>query len=113
MGVLVPWGQMVSAHLQIYYCENGTSRFLMPKLTKNLNILNKNIDKSKLFSKKNFFNKLGMRAPWKNIGQKIKIFKFFFRFLNQYTSDYYHAKFRQNQTTFIFWTLNWVFGVKK
>ena len=62
MGVPAPWGQMVSAHLQIYYCENGTSRFLMPKLTKNLNISNENMDKSKLFGKKNFFNKLGMLA---------------------------------------------------
>ena len=82
MGVLLPWGKMVSAHLQIYYCENGTSRFLMPKLTKNLNISNNNMDKNKLFSEKDFFNKSGMRAPWKNIGQKMKNFKIFFRFLN-------------------------------
>ena len=82
MGVLLPWGKMVLAHLQIYYCENGTSRFLMPELTKNLNISNKNIDKSKLFSKKKIFNKLGMRASWKNIGQKMNIFKTFFHFLN-------------------------------
>ena len=65
MGVPVPWGQIISAHLQIYYCENGTSRFLMPKLTKNLTISNKDIDKSKLFSKKKFFNNSGMRVPWK------------------------------------------------
>ena len=103
MGVPVPWGQMVSAHLQIYYCENGTSRFLMPKLTKNLNFSNKNMDKSKLFSKKKFFNKLGMLAPWKRIGQKMKNFIKFFRFLNQCTSDYYHDKFCRNRTTFIFW----------
>ena len=82
MGVPVPWGQMVSTHLQIYYCENGTSRFLMPKLTKNLNISNKNMDKSKLFSEIKFFNKSGMRAPWKKIGKKMKNFKKIFRFLN-------------------------------
>ena len=94
MGVPAPWGQMVSAHWQIYYCENGTSRFLMPEFTKNLNILNKSMDTNKLFGEKNFFKGSGMPAPWKKIGQKMKNFKIFFRFLNQCTSDYYHAKFR-------------------
>ena len=113
MGVPVPWGQMVSAHLQIYYCENGTSRFLMPKLTKNLNISNKNMDKSKLFSKKKIFNNLGMLTLWKKIGQKMKNFKKIFRLLNQCSSDYYHAKFRRNRTTFIFRPQKPNLGVEK
>ena len=46
-----------------------------------------------------------MRAPWKKISRKMKNFKIFFRFSNQCTSDYYHAKFCWNRTTFIFWPL--------
>ena len=104
MGVPVPWSQMVSAHLQIRYCENGTSRFLMPVFIKNLNISNKSMDKNKLFGEKKFFKGSGMWAPWKKIGRKMKKFKIFFCFLNQCTSDYYHAKCCWNRTISYFLT---------
>ena len=45
------------------YCENGVFRFLMPKLTKNLNISNENMDQNKLFGEKKFFKGSGMCAP--------------------------------------------------
>ena len=79
----------------------------------NLNISNKNMDKNKLFGEKKIFKGSGMCAPRKKIGPKMKNFKNFFRFLNRCISDYYHANFRRNRTTFIFRPLNWVFGVKK
>ena len=89
MEVPVPWGQMVSTHLQIYYCENGTSRFLMPELTKNLNISNKNMDKNKLFDEKNFFKGSGMCAPWKKkmAGNKKFLFAKKFTFVNIFIWD--------------------------
>ena len=43
----------------------------------------------------------------------MKNFKKIFRFLNQHTSDYYHAEFRRNRTTFIFWPQKPNLGVKK
>ena len=93
MGVPVPWDQMVSAHLQIHYCENGTCRFLMPKLTKNLNMSNKKMDRNKLFGEKKFLRGLACVLHEKKLAKKMKNFKIFFHFLIQCTSDYYHAKF--------------------
>ena len=40
---------------------------------------------------------------WQKLVQKINFLKIFFAFHNPHTSDYMHAKFRQNRTIFNFW----------
>ena len=44
-----------------------------------------------------------VHPPWKKVVQKNNFFKIFFAFHNHHTSDYMHAKFRQNRTIFNFW----------
>ena len=46
-----------------------------------------------------------MHRPCQKIVRKINFFKFFFDFHNHHTSDYMHAKFRQNRTIFDFQTV--------
>ena len=40
---------------------------------------------------------------WQKFVQKLNFLKFFLAFHNPHTSDYMHAKFRQNRTIFNFW----------
>ena len=54
------------------------------------------MDKNELFGEKIFFMGLGMRAPWKKFGQKMKNFEIFFDIIDNYACLYLLTKFRQN-----------------
>ena len=58
------------------------------------------MDKNKLFGEKNFFKGLGVCAPWKKFGQKMKKFEIFFDIIDSYAFLYMHVKFRQNRSKF-------------
>ena len=50
------------------------------------------MDKNKLFCEKNFFKRLGVCAPWKKFGQKIKNFEIFFDIIDNHTCVHMHVK---------------------
>ena len=50
------------------------------------------MDKNKLFGEKNFFKRLGVCAPWKKFGQKIKNFEIFFDIIDNHTCVHMHVK---------------------
>ena len=50
------------------------------------------MDKNKLFGEKKFFKGLGVCAPWKKLGQKMKNFKFFFDIIDNHTFVHIHIK---------------------
>ena len=58
------------------------------------------MDKNKLFDEKKFFGALGMCAPWKKFGQKMKNFEIFFQIIDSYACLYMHDKFRQIRSKF-------------
>ena len=55
------------------------------------------MDKNELFGIKTFFMGLGMRAPWKKFGRKMKNFEIFFDTIDYYACLYLLIKFRQNR----------------
>ena len=65
-----------------------------------MDIWYENMDQNKLFGKENFFKDLGMWAPRKKFGWKIKNFEIFFKVIEHYACLYMHIKFRQNRTKF-------------
>ena len=58
------------------------------------------MDKNKLFGGKQIFKGLGVCAPWKKFGQKMKNFKNFFDIIDYYACLYKHVKFHQNRSKF-------------
>ena len=66
-----------------------------------MDIYNENMDKNKLFDEKKFFKELGMCAPWKKLGQKMKNFKIFFDIIDNHIFVHMHIKKISN--FFIFW----------
>ena len=50
------------------------------------------MDKNELFGEKIFFMGLGMRAPWKKFGQKMKNFEIFFDIIDNHTCVHIHIK---------------------
>ena len=50
------------------------------------------MDKNKLFGEKNFFGVLGVCAPWKKIGQKMKFFEIFFDIIDNHACVHMHIK---------------------
>ena len=50
------------------------------------------MDKNELFGEKIFFMGLGMRAPWKKFGQKMKNFEIFFDIIDNNTCVHMHIK---------------------
>ena len=57
-----------------------------------MDISNKNVDINKLFNGKIFFPGLGMCAPWKKFGQKMKNFEIFFDIIDNHACVYMHIK---------------------
>ena len=58
------------------------------------------MDKNELFGEKIIFMGLGMCAPWKKFGQKMKNIEIFFGFINSYACLYMQVKIRQNRSKF-------------
>ena len=56
------------------------------------------MDKNDLFGEKIYFMGLGMCAPWKKFGQKMKNFEIFFDTIDYYACLYMLTKFRQNRS---------------
>ena len=68
------------------------SEFQKHILTINMDLLNENMDKNKLFGEKKIFKSLGVCAPWKKFGQKIKNFEIFFDDIDNHTCVHMHVK---------------------
>ena len=58
------------------------------------------MNKNKLFDEKNFFKDLGVCAPWKKFGQKIKNFEIFFDIIDNHTCV--HTLIKKNFKIFHF-----------
>ena len=50
------------------------------------------MDKNKLFGEKKFFEGLGVCAPWKKFGQKMKNFEIFFDIIDNHACVHMHIK---------------------
>ena len=61
-------------------------------LTINMDILNEIMEKNEHFGGKFFFRVLGMCAPWKKFGQKIKNFEIFFDIIDNHACVHMHIK---------------------
>ena len=56
------------------------------------------MENNELYSEKIIFMGLGLCAPWKKFGQKMKNFEIFFDFIDHHACLYLLTKFRQNRS---------------